>query len=105
MTQKDQIIRILKDTGFLRYRDIVSHEIHPQSLKRMVESGELTRIGRGLYALPDTDFQSSYQSFAEACTLVPLGVICLLSALAYHEISTQSPHQVWMAIPEKAKKI
>jgi predicted transcriptional regulator of viral defense system len=102
MKQRDQILKLIKSYGILRYRDIVAHHINPVTLTRLVKSGEIIRIGRGLYTLPDMDIQSGYQSFAEASKKVPQGVICLLSALAYHEITTQAPFQVWMAIEEKA---
>ena len=102
MKQRDQILKLIKGSGILRYRDIVSHHINPATLTRLVKSGEIKRIGRGLYTLDDMEIKSGYQSFAEAAKKVPQGLICLLSALAYHEITTQAPHQVWMAIAEKA---
>ncbi len=102
MKQRNQILKIIKDTGILRHRDIDRYDIHPETLRRLVKSGEIIRIGRGLYTLPDMEIQTGYQSFAEVSKKVPQGVICLLSALAYHELTTQAPHQIWMAIEEKA---
>jgi len=102
MKQRDQILKLTKSSGILRYRDIVVHHINPATLTRLVKAGEIIRIGRGLYTLPEMEIQSAHQSFAEATKKVPQGVICLLSALAYHEIATQAPYQVWMAIEEKA---
>ena len=101
MKQQDQILQLIKEKGILRYRDIESLQIHPQSLKRLVESGAISRIGRGLYTLPDIHKQPDFQSYAEVAKRIPHGVICLLSALAYHEITTQVPHQIWIAIEEK----
>jgi predicted transcriptional regulator of viral defense system len=63
--------------------------------------GELERISRGLYAIPGTAV-SEHRSLAEACRRVPNGIICLLSALRFHNLTTQAPFEVWMAIPEKA---
>jgi len=102
MKQRDQILKLIKRFGILRYRDIAAQHINPVTLNRLVKSGEIIRIGRGLYTLPKMEIKSGYQSFAEASKKVPQGVICLLSALAYHEITSQAPHQVWMAIEEKA---
>ena len=102
MKQRDKIIKLIKNAGILRYRDIIAHHINPVTLNRLVNSGEMIRISRGLYTLPDLEIQSGYYTFAEISKKVPRGVICLLSALAYHELTTQLPHQVWMAIHEKA---
>lgn len=102
MKQREKIIKLTKKSGILRYRDIVAHHINPATLTRLVQSGEIKRIGRGLYVLPDMELQSGFQSFAEVSKKIPHGVICLLSALTYHEITTQAPHQIWMAIEEKA---
>ena len=63
----------------------------------------MIRTGRGLYVLADGDF-TEHHSLAEACKRVPHGIICLLSALSYHEIGTQNPHEVWMAIDRAMRK-
>ncbi len=65
--------------------------------------GQLIRVGRGLFALNGLDL-GPHQSLAEAATQVPNGIVCLLSALAFHGLTTQNPHEIWMAIPEKAWK-
>lgn len=57
--------------------------------------------GRGLYVLPGCD-TTEHHSLAEACKRVPKGVVCLLSALRFHELTTQAPFEVWLAIGEKA---
>ena len=69
-------------------------------LQRLYERGELRRSGRGIYVLADAEQASDY-SLVEVCKRVPHGVICLLSALRFHELGTQGPHQVWMAIHPK----
>ncbi len=102
MNQSDKILKLIKHFGIMRYKDIIAHNINPITMSRMVNSGKIIRIARGLYTLPDREIQSGFQSFAEASKKVPQGVICLLSALSYHEITTQAPHQIWMAIEEKA---
>jgi predicted transcriptional regulator of viral defense system len=70
-------------------------------LTRLVHRGLLERVGRGLYTLPDAE-ATEQRTLAEAAARVPHGVVCLLSALRFHELTTQSPPQVWMAIPHKA---
>lgn len=59
--------------------------------------GQVERVGRGLYTLPGAA-ATEHQSLVEACKRVPHGVVCLLSALRFHELSTQNPFEVWMAI-------
>ncbi len=56
----------------------------------------------GIYVLADAEF-SEHQSLFEACKRVPHGVVCLLSALRFHRLTTQAPFEVWLAIDEKAR--
>ena len=62
----------------------------------------MTRIGRGLYRLADQE-PGEHQSLIEACARVPHGVLCLLTALRYHELTTQAPADIWMALAEHAR--
>lgn len=100
---ENAIIKMARKTGVVRAREIRKAGIHPEYLRRLCKSGHLTRTGRGLYVLADGDF-TEHHSLAEACKRVPHGIICLLSALSYHEISTQNPHQIWMAIDRAMRK-
>jgi predicted transcriptional regulator of viral defense system len=92
-----------REHGPFRPRDVVDLGVHPEDIRRLCQKGLLTRIGRGLYELADSE-PTENQTLAEACKLVPQGVVCLLSALRFHEIGTQLPHQVWIAIPSKAAR-
>ncbi len=65
----------------------------------MVAAGKLERVSRGLYCVPGRSL-SEHRSVAEVALRVPQGVICLLSALRMHDIGTQSPSEVWLAIPK-----
>lgn len=67
----------------------------------MVKSGKLARVIRGVYSLPGSSM-SEHRSLAEAALHVSSGVVCLLSALRVHEIGTQAPHEVWLAIEHQA---
>ena len=71
-------------------------------LPALVRSGKVERIGRGLYRLADAEPTENY-SLAMACARVPNSIVCLLSALRVHDIGTQSPAEVWLAIPHKAR--
>jgi len=69
----------------------------------MEANGQLTRVSRGLYSLPEPDV-TEHRSTVEVSKKVPKGVICLLSALRFHGLTTQNPHQIWIAIGEKARR-
>ena len=72
-------------------------------LRRTVAAGEFMRVARGVYVRPDAP-ASAHRSLVEVAAVVPHGVVCLLSALRFHGIGTQSPHEVWVAIDMKAWK-
>ena len=100
-THADKILDLVSKVGVLRPRDLDAYGITRTYLSRLVAAGKLQRIGRGLYVLPGIDV-SEHHSLAEACKRVPKGVVCLLSALRFHELTTQAPFEVWLAIAEKA---
>ena len=100
-TRADKILELVRKVGVLRSRDLDPYDIPRTYLSRLCASGKLQRIGRGLYVLPGTD-ATEHHSLAEACKRVPKGVVCLLSALRFHELTTQAPFEVWLAIGEKA---
>ncbi len=71
-------------------------------ISRLVKAGRLVRIARGLYARPDRA-ESEHSALVEAAAQVPDGVVCLLSALRFHGLTTQAPSEVWLAIGHKAR--
>lgn len=87
----------------MRQSDLRAKGIQGVTLARLVQEGTVTRIARGLYELADAKVSLTH-SLAEVAARVPGGVICLLSALQYHEITLQNPRSVWMAIGEKDRK-
>ena len=97
---QEQILATVRGMGVARSNDLQARGVHPQQLLRLTDSGELIRVGRGLYSLPDTDL-TECQSYVEACTRFPTGTICLLSALRFHELTTQNPGSVWMAFDNR----
>ncbi len=99
-THTDKVLELVKKAGVLRPRDLKPYGIPRIYLSRLHADGKLLRISRGLYVLPGTRV-SEHRSLAEACKRIPKGVICLLSALRFHELTTQSPFEVWLAIGEK----
>lgn len=76
--------------------------IHRETLRSMVEQGELEKMSRGLYRLVDAP-PPSHPDLAVVAAKVPEGVICLISALAFHELTTQIPHEVYLAIDRSSE--
>lgn len=95
-------MKMFQRTRVLRARDFVRAGIAREHLSRLVADGVLVRPGRGLYVLSD-DAPTEHRSLVEATRLVPSGVICLLSALQFHGLTTQAPFEVWLAIDHKAR--
>jgi predicted transcriptional regulator of viral defense system len=88
--------------GVLRPRDLDPLGIPREYLSRLVEGGVLLRTGRGLYSLADADTTENHD-LARVGKRTPHGVICLLSALRFHDLTTQLPFEVWIAIGVKAR--
>ncbi|MBP8303188.1 MAG: type IV toxin-antitoxin system AbiEi family antitoxin domain-containing protein [Phycisphaerae bacterium] len=80
----------------------MSQGISYDRLQRLVREGSVERVARGLYRLTEAEPTEHY-SLAAVCARVPRAVVCLLSALRVHDIGTQLPHEVWIAIPHKAR--
>lgn len=99
-TQRDQALALLKQRGITRLAELQTAGVTSTTVNRMERAGELVRLARGLYQLPDADLDP-HQSLAEAARLVPKGVICLASALAFHGLTDQMPPKVWIAIGRK----
>ena len=97
----EKVIDLVRDQGMVRAQDLVAYGIPRMYLQRLYERGELTRLGRGVYVLAEAEYSENI-SLAEACKRVPRGIVCLLSALRFHNLGTQNPHQVWMAIHPKS---
>ena len=99
---KSPLIKALRRKGLIRAADLSGLGMRRESLTRLHREGRLERLGRGLYAHPERKV-SLHHSLAEAAKKVPRGVVCLLSALSFHEITTQAPFEVWMALDRKAR--
>lgn len=101
-THSDQILRLARHQKLLNAADVREQGLTPQLLIKLHRSGKLERVARGLYSLPGNQ-PTEHQSLIEVCRRVSRGVVCLLSALQYHEIGTQLPHEVWLALPYAAQ--
>jgi predicted transcriptional regulator of viral defense system len=97
-THEQQVLRLARARRLLRARDVTRQGLPTIALTRLVQAGKLERVARGLYGLPGAAI-SEHRSLAEVSARVAKGVVCLLSALRVHEIGTQAPFEVWIAIP------
>lgn len=102
MNQTEKILQLARERGILRSRDLALFGIRREWLGRLVREGSLVRIGPGLYSLTDADF-GQHQALVEAAVRAPHAVVCLLTALRFHEIGMQDPFEVWLAIDRKAR--
>ncbi|HRE19259.1 MAG TPA: AbiEi antitoxin N-terminal domain-containing protein [Rhodocyclaceae bacterium] len=100
-TTAERLIELARSRGLIRPCDLAPFGIPRVSLTRAVRRGLLERIGRGLYGLPGREV-SAHGLLAEVARKVPKGVVCLLSALRFHGLTTQAPFEVWLAIENKA---
>ena len=95
-------LRNLGARTFFRQRDAAEVGVHSRALRRLVDNGAVERVARGLYRRTDVEVTEHYTR-AAVCARVPSAVVCLLTALSVHELGTQLPHEVWIAIPHKAR--
>ena len=99
-THNEMAMEVVRRQGVARTRDFDAAGVPRVYLKRLSDQGRLIRIGRGVYKAADAE-STSASSLAEATRSMPRGVVCLLSALQFHELTTQTPHAVWVLISPK----
>ena len=95
--QRDVVLCLCRQKGLVRMSDIRNAGIGPETVARLVREGVVARVARGLYQIADA-MPDPQRSLAEASARVPRGVICLTSALQFHELTLQMPTAVWIAI-------
>ena len=100
-SKSNRLLALAAKRQILRSKDIFALGIPRNYLPRLVRKGVLRKLGRGLYA-PTSSRVTEHLSLVEAAHKVPKGVVCLLSAMQFHKLTTQAPHQIWMAIGVKA---
>src|SRR5215204_3774499 len=103
LTKEKQVLDLARKAKILRIQDLAEKGIHPEHLRRLYQRGLLVRMGRGVYMLPNARISRNF-SLAEVAKKVPRGIIGLLSALRFHDIGTQSPSEVWIALDRKSAR-
>jgi len=102
MSKTKQVLEIAQKVGVIRAKELEAQGFHRQYLKRLEEQGLLIRSGRGIYTYVGAEITEAH-SLVEVAKRVPHGVICLLSALNFYELTTQIPFEVWLAIHSKKR--
>jgi predicted transcriptional regulator of viral defense system len=102
-SKQDRVLKLFQAMEIVRPRDVEAIGVAGSYLNWLYNKGVLDRPSRGLYTLVDSQ-PSEFRSIAEASKLSPNATVCLLSALRIHDLTTQSPYEVWLAIGEKDRK-
>jgi len=103
-TKTDRALDLVKHMGLVRPKDLARHRIPIIYLRRLVQRGQLVQPARGIYAVAGYEPTLNH-SLAAVCKRIPRGVVCLMSALAFHEIGTQLPSVVWLAIDQRSRPL
>ncbi len=101
LSKSEQVLQLIRQTGLLRARELDAHQLPRQYLHLLCAAGKVERVGRGLYRAVEADL-SIHHSLTLVSKRVPQGVVCLLSALGYHGLTTQFPFEIWLALGSKS---
>src|SRR5918994_6587046 len=101
LMQPDARVRqIARKKRLLRLSEAVAAGVHPEYVRRLTRQGQLTRVGRGLYALPTLE-PTEHHTLAEVAKRVPKAAFCLLTALRFHDLGTQNPREIWIGVDRR----
>jgi predicted transcriptional regulator of viral defense system len=96
-SREKRTVDAVRRLGLARPRDLTRLGLRREYVQRLTERGALVRVARGLYAVPDAEI-STHRSLVEVVRAVPAATVCLHSALRFHELTTQAPSGVWIAL-------
>ena len=97
---RERVLALAQAEGIVRARDVTAVGIARTYLQRLCQEGRLVRVARGLYQAADADI-TAHHSLVAASRALPHGIVCLLSALQFHGLTTQAPPQVWITVGAK----
>jgi predicted transcriptional regulator of viral defense system len=100
---RQKVLKLARRVRGVTAREIAAAGIHRQVLSRLVATGEIERVVRGLYKLPAQPI-TEHHGLAMAASSVPQGAVCLLSALQFHGIGTQLPSEIWIAVDRRSRR-
>jgi predicted transcriptional regulator of viral defense system len=99
--KRQQVIDLVQALPIVRPKDLKKYNLPKDYLHILAKEGVIDKVGRGLYQWPDKDL-GRHQSLAEVGKIAPKGVVTPLSALNFHNMTIQNPHQIWLAIDRKS---
>lgn len=99
-SQREQALSLLESRGMMRLREFGEAGITAATVSRLEREGAIVRLARGLYQIVGASLDQQH-SLAEVAKLIPKGVVCLTSALAFHGLTDQMPARVWVALGKK----
>ena len=99
-SQRERLIATLSQRGMARLSELTHNGITAATVSRLEREGAVVRLSRGLYQLPNAPLETNH-ALAEATKRVPKGVVCLVSAAAFHDLTDRIPSEIWMAIGPK----
>ena len=102
-TSKQRALQVIKEMGIARPRELAARGITRAQISRLVEDELVLRQARGIYTVA-RHAPTAEHTLAQVAKRVPEGIFCLLTALRFHGLTTQSPAEVWIALPEKARR-
>ena len=100
-TSSDRLLELAQEMGVFTLADARARDVHHQTVYRLVQRGLIERAGRGLFRSTSGSV-TQHHDLVLAAKAVPSGVVCLVSALQFHELTTQIAHEVWVALDRKA---
>jgi predicted transcriptional regulator of viral defense system len=98
----NRVLAIAREHKIVRPRDVEAIGVPREYLLRLMRQGVIRRTGRGVYEVSDAK-PTEHHSLAVVATEIPKGVVCLLSALRFHELTTQQPSDVWIGIHVRSR--
>lgn len=98
-----RVLRLARAQSVLRAREVADQGVHTSTLTRLTQSGALEKVGPGRYRLAKKEPRTEHHDLVVAASAIPRSVVCLLSALRFHDVGTQLPHEVWIAVPRGAR--
>lgn len=103
----NEIIAHIKERGYVKMKELKEAGFHTRNIAALVKNGEIEKVKPGLYKVPNYEGEDYLTSFLDVAKAAPKGIICLISAISYYELSTVNPSEVYIAIPlaEKPPKI
>ncbi len=103
-TKQSQLIEFLrKKGGFVEYPDLIKAGFYKAIIRETLKSGRIERISRGVYGLTEIP-DMAYPDLVTACFIIPRGVVCLITALSFYEVTDEIPRYIDIAIPAQTRE-